>query len=225
MLRRTLKKQLNRDTVSRNGVTLVEILIVSAIIAMLAGVSFPIYKIVQQREKERRLLKILRDVRAAIGGCKSQKSDKTFKEGFRNYVYSQGKAQIEDLNTKPVAKAALKEFVKDGTTNGLFYPPSPSHICASHLYTVTIATGTAAGEVVNVKIERRFLRQIPPHPFQSWYPNAHWEFKPATNIAAGGPTYASATGDPWDTGDAYGVTNIVSRGAGPGLDGSNTDDW
>ncbi|NLF95499.1 MAG: prepilin-type N-terminal cleavage/methylation domain-containing protein, partial [Candidatus Riflebacteria bacterium] len=39
----------------RSGVTLVEILIVTVVITLMAAVSFPVYKIIQQREKEKRL--------------------------------------------------------------------------------------------------------------------------------------------------------------------------
>ncbi|HQB84597.1 MAG TPA: prepilin-type N-terminal cleavage/methylation domain-containing protein, partial [Candidatus Rifleibacterium sp.] len=73
------------------GVTLIEILIVTVIIALMAALAFPVYKIVQQREKERRLKKILNDVRAAISGGKSQLANTWLSEGFRTYVFQTGK--------------------------------------------------------------------------------------------------------------------------------------
>lgn len=212
---------------SRHGVTLIEIIIVSTVIALMSAISFPVYKIIQQREKEKRLKNILLDVRAAIACSKSQNSGMSWEEGHRNYIYRHGVQKIWDMHqTDPVQfQTARSFFVASGTQQGLFFPLNPSKIVFSQPYTVTIATGPAAGDEVQIKVEQRFLRRIPPHPFRNWYPNARWEFKPAVNAAPGGPTYASAPTDPWNTGLATGVIDIVSRGAGMGLDGSNTDDW
>lgn len=217
----------------KRGVTLVEILIVSTIIAIMAALSFPVFKIVQQREKERRLKKILLDIRSAIGGCKSQNSNKLYLEGYRNFVYSTGIELIDAAHTSNGAfKKARKQFIASGTTDGMFYPITPSHLCYNTNYTIRLATGTdAASEFVDINIQRRFLRRIPPHPFAGWYPNAHWEFRPAAIDGAfgGGPFYASSATDPWNNNSnppaATGVIEIVSRGAGYALDGSNTDEW
>lgn len=217
----------------RQGVTLVEILIVSTVIAVMAALSFPVYKIIQQREKERRLLRILREVRSAIAGSKSQKSNKIWKEGHRNYVYRHGIEKIWELHQSDESKfqEARKHFIEDGTQNGLLYPKTPSHLIFNQNYNIRIATGTAAGEEVDIDVQRRFLRKIPPHPFANWYPNAHWEFKPASIDGAfgGGPFYASSATDPWNNNGnppaATGVIDIVSRGAGRALNGSNTDEW
>lgn len=217
------KKSLKSNTAPKSGVTLIEILIVSTIIAMLAAVSFPIFKIIQQREKERRLKKILFAVRSAIGGCKSQKSNKIFTEGFRNFVFTRGREQIESLAADPDVAHPL--FIQDGTANGRFYPHTPSHICYGTPYVVRIATGAVpATEYVDVEIQRRFLRNIPPHPFKGWYPNAEWRFK-ASVTGLPDDIIASYTGDPWSSDTASGVIDIVSRGAGEALDGSRTDDW
>lgn len=217
----------------RRGVTIIEVMVVTTVIAMLAAVSFPIYKIIQQREKEKRVKDILLVVRAAISGSKTARSNKLFTQGYRNFVITRGISEIEDEN--PGASAApIANFLASGTTcNGRLnslYPQTPSDLIRATNYTVYLATdtdGTAntdTAKQVSVEINRRFLRHIPPHPFISWYPNAHWEFKPV-KIAAGGPTFASSATDPWNSGTATGVIDIVSRGAGIALDGSNTDDW
>lgn len=212
---------------SRRGVTMVEILIVSVIIALLSAVSFPVYKIVQQRVKERRLKTILLNVRAAIAGSKSQKNSKIWKEGYRCYVYRRGSEEIWELHQDNLQQfhEAKQYFINDGTQNGMFYPLSPSHMIANQPYAIAIATGPVAGDQIILEVQQRFLRKVPPHPFKGWYPNARWEFKPVVNAAAGGPTYASGPADPWNVGLATGVVDIVSRGAGIALDGSKTDDW
>ncbi len=231
------------------GVTLIEILIVTVIIALMAALAFPVYKIVQQREKERRLKKILNDVRAAISGGKSQLSTVSFSEGMRTVVRVQGIEKIKSAHNlshpveSAVASAAISSFTLHMIEQGLGYPPTPFHMTYGQNYSVEIATGPTshpssnAGSVV-VNITRRFLRSLPPHPFQGWYPNATWTFKPAyfnPSIAANAVPVSSAT---WgvqqklydDTAGAsgvnrYGVMDIYSSGAGIALDGSNTDEW
>lgn len=230
------------------GVTLIEILIVTVIIALMAALAFPVYKIIQQREKERRLKKILNDVRAAISGGKSQLSTVSFSEGMRTVVRVQGIEKIKSAHNlahpvqSAIASAAISSFTLHMVEQGLGYPPTPSHLTYAQNYAVEIATGptsqsSTAGTVV-VNITRRFLRSLPPHPFQGWYPNATWTFKPAyflPSVPANAVPVSSAT---WgvqqklydDTAGAsgvkrYGVMDIYSSGAGMALDGSNTDEW
>ncbi|MDD2998263.1 MAG: prepilin-type N-terminal cleavage/methylation domain-containing protein, partial [Candidatus Riflebacteria bacterium] len=85
----------NRNNKHRSGVTLVEILVVSVVMALMAALAFPVYKVIQQRDKERRLKKILTDVRAAIFGSKSQQSSLSFTEGYRTHLRVRGIALIE----------------------------------------------------------------------------------------------------------------------------------
>ncbi len=214
------------DEKPRSGVTLIEILIVTVIISLMAALAFPAWKIVQQREKERRLKKILNDVRAAIAGSKSQLSTTDFDEGIRTYIRVKGieliKAKHDPISEGAIASAAIASFVSNLASTGLGYPQTPSHLLYSHKYSIAVATGptdvSATTGNVNIEIDRRFLRTIPPHPFQSWYPNATWTFQPA--VPAGGAAVASPA---WGTN--VGVLDIKSSGAGIALDGSNTDAW
>ncbi|NCB37221.1 MAG: type II secretion system protein [Erysipelotrichia bacterium] len=218
----------NRNNKHRSGVTLVEILVVSVVMALMAALAFPVYKVIQQRDKERRLKKILTDVRAAIFGSKSQQSSLSFTEGYRTHLRVRGIALIEAAHSgygmEETEAVAISNFVDNLTTHGLGYPLTPSHLVANTTYYVTVATATVpttAGDYVTIPVDRRYLRVIPPHPFQNWYPNAHWEFKPATTTT-GLTSLASAS---WNSNTATGVADIVSRGAGISLDGSNTDAW
>jgi len=231
------------------GVTLIEILIVTVIIALMAALAFPVYKIVQQREKERRLKKILNDVRAAISGGKSQLSTVSFNEGLRTVVRVQGIEKIKSAHNlsnpvqSAIASAAISSFTLHMVQQGLGYPPTPFHLTYAQNYDIEIATGPTSHPMsalgsVTVLISRRFLRSLPPHPFQGWYPNATWTFKPAyflPSVPANAVPVSSAT---WgvqqklydDTAGAsgvkrYGVMDIYSSGAGMALDGSNTDEW
>ena len=239
------------------GVTLIEILIVTVIIALMAALAFPVYKIVQQREKERRLKKILNDVRLAISGGKSQLSTALFSEGMRTFVRIHGTEKIKKAHELPpsgnstydptvndaVASAAISSFTQRIVEDGKGYPPTPFHLTYQG-YTFVVATGSShpdslAGNVT-LDISRRFLRNLPPHPFQSWYPNATWTFRPAyynPKIPANAVPVSShtwgvqqknfddATGPVAERVSRYGVMDIYSSGAGIALDGSNTDEW
>lgn len=214
-----------RKTQGKSGITLMEILIVTVIIGLMAAISFPVFKIVQQRDKERRLKKILYDVRAAISGSKSPQAVTEFTEGYRTYIRVKGIAAIEDAYLPDIENAspAISVFIKNLGSEGLGYPPSPRALISTG-YTVRVATSTSdpTNDYVDIHVDRRLLRSIPPHPFKSWFPNAEWRFIPATDTAQ---AFASSTTDPWQLGTYYGVADIVSRGAGIALDGSATDDW
>ena len=211
---------------ARSGVTLIEILIVTVIISLMAALAFPTWKIVQQREKERRLKKILNDVRAAIAGSKSQLSTTNFNEGIRTYIRVKGIELIKQAHNPAtegaIASAAIASFAFNLANTGLGYPLTPSHLTINSPYWITVATGPTdvSGNTgaVNIEINRRFLRTIPPHPFQSWYPIATWTFQPS--LPRGSARVASAS---W--GSRIGVIDIKSQGAGTALDGSNTDAW
>lgn len=212
----------------KSGITLIEILIVTVIIALMAAISFPVFKIIQQREKERRMKKILYDVRSAISGSKSPQSSTDFTEGYRTYIRVKGIAQIEALSAVPAPIVAT--FVANLAVNGRGYPDNPSMLTASN-FTVSIATSTTdplnpnyAIDVVKINVDRRFLRNIPPHPFKNWFASARWEFKPATKTGAATTTTLPFDSPHWGT-NATGVVDIVSRDAGLALDGSKTDEW
>lgn len=203
---------IDRSGSNRAGVTLIEIMIASIVIGLIAAISFPTYKVVQQREKEKQLKQVLAQVRSAITGTKRQYSNRNFSEGYRSFVIKKGNLKIAQD-----AETARKIFAANIATQG--YPLSPSHLIKSDAYNIEIATGTESGENVTISVDRRFLRSIPPHPFQSWYPSARWEFRTAANP---NETVASAN---WIIDDHKGVIDIVSRGAGIALNGSRTDDW
>ncbi len=214
----------------RQGVTLVEILIVTVVIALLAAVSFPVYKIVQQREKEKRLKKILNSFRSAIKGSKSALSAREFVEGYRSYVVARGGQLIDDIPpASPLAneKEEIRaNFIRMANSDGFGLPSTPQKLLeGSYTLVINVPTGLIAPDDVfpmNILIDRRFLRRIPPHPFLGWVPNARFEFKAAVNTTAT-TTFPFNSSD-WGV-NASGVSDIVSRGAGLALNGSRTDDW
>ena len=215
----------------RSGVTLIEVLIVSVVIGIMATLAFPAFKVIQQREKEKRLKKILTEVRTAIAGGKSQQADHLFVDGYRNYVRAIGVEQIMAKygNHALLAAPEIASFSFHLADTGLGYPKTPAALTESS-FDLTIPT--LAAQSVQIKFARRFLRRLPPHPFAGWYPNAHWEFKPARANQAlpEGVTTFKADAAAWsETNPAEliitGVLDIKSVGAGLALDGSNTDDW
>jgi type II secretory pathway pseudopilin PulG len=212
-------------------VTLIEILIVSVVIGIMATLAFPAFKIMQQREKEKRLKRVLTEIRTAIAGGKSQQSGQLFVDGYRNYVRAIGIEQIMNKhgNDPVLAAPEIASFVYNLTSTGLGYPQTPSSLTESSF---DFSVPTLESENVQIKFARRFLRRLPPHPFTGWYPNAHWEFKPASaNLPLPeGTTTFKADAEAWTEADPTelkitGVLDIRSVGAGLALDGSNTDDW
>lgn len=194
----------------QSGVTLVEIMITTIIIGLVAAISFPTYKVVQQREKERHLRKTLHEVRSAILGSKSKQSNSLFIEGYRDYIIKKGLFQIDN-------DADRKLFLANIATEG--YPLSPSHLVANAPYELSFILSDTPLRQVEIQIDKKFLRVIPPHPFISWYPSARWEFRTLSDPSK---TVASSA---WNQLQHLGVYDIVSRGAGLSIDGSNTDDW
>jgi hypothetical protein len=199
----------------------------------MAAISFPVFKIVQQREKERRLRKTLDAVRSAIAGSKSPLSAREFIDGYRTFVVNYGSYLIEQQVGLPfgapgIKKKILENFLKMVNNDAYGYPSTPQKLIEGNItLTMDVPTGVGGNPILTliIPIDRRFLRHVPPHPFIGWVPNAHWEFRPATNSLGLGPadtlTYGSAD---WGV-NASGVADIVSRGAGQALNGSRTDDW
>ena len=230
---------------NKRALSLVELVVITFVIAIIATMAFPTYKIFQQRSKEKRLKKILTDVRAAINGTKSHNSTTDFEEGFRTVARVEGMKIIEkvasdtgwDLNTK---QKCINLFIaKIGEGHG--YPKSPRDIwsnnpSAEFSVTLTGFNDTNPSDFLfidSIPLNRPFYRNCdvssgPVHPFHDWYPTVEFRYVPATDthpvITQDSYTYNEwyfATNTPY----LKGVKDVVSRGVGIALDGSNTDEW
>jgi len=158
---------LNKSVQQCKGVTLIEILVVTVVIALIAAVSFPVYKIVQQREKEKRLRIILNDVRSAINGSKSLLSNADFKDGYRTFVRKYGLALI------PNNKRAY--FLQRIAQDGYGYPGNIASLTTPP-FSFEIPISATPGDVVTIVVDRKFIRHIPQHPFTGWTPAATWSY-------------------------------------------------
>ena len=223
---------------NRKGLSLMELIVVTVVIALTACMAFPVYKIFQQRSKEKRLKKILTDVRAAISGTKSHNSTNDFQEGFRTVSRVRGMELIasESLHnswSKPAEQNCINAFIaKIGLGYG--YPNAPEDIWNGNPQAIVgdIAydgdLGSATFSMGTISLERRFYRSKPIHPFHDWYQTADFEYVPVVDTT-GNPAGTSYTIDGWNapgnSGHLRGVKDIVSRGVGIALDGSNTDEW
>lgn len=212
----------------RHGVTLVEIMVASTIVVLIAAVTFPVYQLIQQREKENRLRLVLDNVRGAIYGCPVALANRTFNQGYRIHVINKLANEINNAtDTESTREAALASGIRYLIEHGLDLPFSPASLTGRAPVGVGFDVATGTNGTATVTVDRVFLRNIPPHPFVGWYPNAHWEFVPAIQAGALNSTYrttATSSAD-WQSIPATGVKNIVSRGAGLAIDGSNTDEW
>lgn len=231
---------------NKKALSLVELVVITFVIAIIATTAFPTYKIFQQRSKEKLLKKILTDVRAAINGSKSHNSTTEFEEGFRTVARVMGTLHIEKVANMnawdPQAKQnCISAFVAEfGKGNG--YPKAPDDIWKQNPVANFPAKLTGfyddgvnpPPELVlgNFTLNRPFYRKKPVHPFHDWFQTANFEYVPVHDgINPGsGATY---TYEEWkrlcpdDDPDPklIGVKDIVSRGVGLALDGSNTNDW
>ena len=247
----------------KRALSLVELVVITFIIAIIATMAFPAYKIFQQRSKEKRLKKILTDVRAAISGTKSHNSTTVFEEGFRTVARVKGLELIEirgghdkgwnNTGTLPEAAKEVKQKCINAFiakfSEGYGYPKSPKDIWDSNPVAVfpESLTGFCPGTgddalynilaLGNISLGRPFYRNCnrseqegiasgPVHPFHDWYPTVEFQYVPVID-RTGNPLGTSYKYNDWiaNEGDLLGVKDIVSRGVGLALDGSNTDDW
>ncbi|HEY9072175.1 MAG TPA: prepilin-type N-terminal cleavage/methylation domain-containing protein [Candidatus Ozemobacteraceae bacterium] len=213
----------------RQGVTLVEIMVASTIIALIAAVTFPVYKLIQQREKEKRLREILDNVRGAIYGNPVSNANRVYNKGYRLYVIHELANKInlatDTDSTRRTDLASGIAYLVDHHLDVPFCPASLTGRAPLSIPAFAVATGsTGTPGTATIQINRLFLRHIPPHPFTGWNPNARWEFVPAT-CSSGLATLQATGAAEWLSSLATGVKNIVSRGAGLALDGTNTDEW
>lgn len=225
---------------NERGLSLIELIVISVVIAIVASMAFPTYKIFQQRSKEKRLKKILTDVRAAISGAKSHNSTTDFQEGFRTIARVKAMEEIvkfsnENSWNKVREQNCLSAFVAE-IGRGYGYPKEPKDIWSfSPIAAVPSPLSYKDENAVdadfyfsnsgNLKLEMRFYRNNPIHPFHDWYPECHFAYVPVTDNSSDPKKDYSIV--EWEArkSDLLGVKDIVSRGAGLSLDGSNTDDW
>lgn len=227
----------------QSGVTLVELLVVSTVITLIAAISFPVLQIVRQREKENRLKEILNSVRKNAIGLGVPASSKDFQdisftsEGYRNFII---RKLMNAVGDQTILASEAAHAIASGTQLGTIFPASPSSVINPMGYVVLLATGPNAPDPYPITITQRFIRGIPEHPFKDWFPNAHWEFKAVATDAGAtrGPWYTLSatytefdiergmyTAIPWPGSNATGVIDIRSMGAGIALNGSDTSQW
>ena len=231
---------------NKRALSLVELVVITFVIAIIATMAFPTYKIFQQRSKEKRLKKILTEIRAAINGSKSHNSTNDFEEGFRTVARLKGmdkiNASAEMWTSDPAIKQNCISSFSVLFSEGYGYPAGPKDIWSQNPTAAFPAEISGfypdispfdKVELGNIPLERPFYRNYdvssgPVHPFHDWYPTVEFRYVPATDthpvITQDSYTYNEwyyATNTPY----LKGVKDVVSRGVGIALDGSNTDEW
>ena len=227
-----------KNRMNRKGMSLVELIVVTVIIAAAASMAFPVYKIIQQRSKERRLKKVLTDLRAAISGAKSHQSTNDFREGFRTMARVKG---MEEISNDPSLSEGNKQRKINAFVSRLAagdgYPSTPNDIWGA---TPTAFIGEfewvdelgvpRTASATRLPLDMRFYRGEPVHPFADWYISAGFRYVPV-HTGTLDPEDLPLRKERWDGLSQAdkdilgGVKDVVSVGAGLALDGSNTDDW
>ena len=142
------------------GLSLIEVIVVMAVIALLSTAAYPVAQIYRQREKERRLREMLYVIRQngiqayrlrVLGHIRQLYPSATSPEYL--YVASYG---VDAGNINPPTVASL------------YNPIGPLQVSISPTATATIT--------INSRFIRPFTNNWPPHPFVSWYPAATWAY-------------------------------------------------
>ncbi len=237
-----------RYKTNRKGMSLVELIVVTVIIAAAASMAFPVYKIIQQRSKERRLKKVLTDLRAAISGAKSHQSTNDFREGFRTIARVKGMEEISsDASLSEAEKLRKINAFVSRLAAGDGYPSTPNDIWGATptafigdlnwvddlgaSRTAKLGSGTG-----RIPLDMRFYRGEPIHPFKDWYFEADFRYVPVNGdiLEDRMPGYKSLTKKEWEDYEKIhhpvldslgGVKDVITASAGMALDGSNTNDW
>ncbi len=193
---------------TRKGVTLIELMVTVAILAVIATLSFPMFQLMQQRDKENRLIRILEGVNSAIMGSGSYDNKHVFSgiysEGYSNWIRRQIMDSKWDIDNNKLTPGDRKKALDVAMELGLFYPLTPSHLenpsmVQTALIPYNLHTGGPPYLKIRIRVDRRFFRKVAPHPFIGWYPGAHYEFEAAfyddndadSDFETGTHTYAS----------------------------------
>ena len=237
-----------KNRMNRKGMSLVELIVVTVIIAAAASMAFPVYKIIQQRSKERRLKKVLTDLRAAISGAKSHQSTNDFREGFRTIARVKGMEEISsDASLSEAEKLRKINAFVSRLAAGDGYPSTPNDIWGATPtafigelewvddlgVTRTEKLGSGTGRI---PLDMRFYRGEPIHPFKDWYFEADFRYVPVRGdiLEDRMHGYKSLTKKQWEDYEKShhpvldslgGVKDVITASAGMALDGSNTNDW
>lgn len=204
--------------------TLVELLVVSTIIALVAAISFPVLQIVRQREKENRLKEILNAVRKngiglGVPAYANSYQDTSYtSEGYRNFVLRKMMFEVASNTSNPASfsYASASFAIASGTKWGTIFPVNPNCLVNPMGYVASMPSDNS-NNVFLATITQRFIRGIPENPFVDWFPNATWQFKCATT----NQWYSSAT---WPVA-ATGVLDIRAASASYSLNGQDMSTW
>jgi len=181
------------------GMTLLELIMACAILAILASAALPIARMTVQRQREAELRRVLREMRSAIDRYK----DDADKNLIRTEVGSQN--YPPDLQT-----------LVDGVTVSV-PANAPAGISASALATAsggsagasagTSATSTLGSDVPN---KVRYLRKIPVDPMTG---KAEWGLRAVQD---------DPDSDSWS---GHNVFDVYSQSTATGIDGTKYKDW
>jgi general secretion pathway protein G len=181
------------------GMTLLELIMACAILAILASAALPIARMTVQRQREAELRRVLREMRTAIDRYK----DDADKNLIRTEVGSQN--YPPDLQT-----------LVDGVTVSV-PANAPAGISASALATAsggsagasagTSATSTLGSDVPN---KVRYLRKIPVDPMTG---KAEWGLRAVQD---------DPDSDSWS---GHNVFDVYSQSTATAIDGTKYKDW
>ncbi len=140
------------------GLSLIEVIVVMAVIALLSTAAYPVAQIYRQREKERRLREMLNMIRQ--DGV----------QAYRQHV-------LRKLAYAGLTSSQYSWAVGTGSDLGHLFPPTIASLY-NPVGPLEVTIGAAATYTVQVtsRFVRPFTNNFPPHPFLSWYPAASWTY-------------------------------------------------
>jgi general secretion pathway protein G len=190
----------NRTLPAAAGLTLIELILACAILAILSAAAVPLAKVTVQRAKEKELHLALREMRTAIDRYK----DDADKNRIRTEVGSEN--YPPDMET---LVSGVNVVVQAGAVPGAI---SAATLATQSSGSASQAAGpsAASSSVSQTPTKVRYLRKIPIDPMTG---KADWGLRSVQD---------DADSDSWGGQDVF---DVYSKSEGTALDGTKYKDW